>query len=54
MIGFLMTVVMSLLNAGQDSLGGIAFAAFVVGIPVLTVLALVSGAWLTWGKPRTA
>ena len=53
-IGFLMTVVMSLLNAGQDSLGGIAFAAFVVGIPVLTVLALVSGAWLTWGKPRTA
>ena len=52
-IGFLMTVVVSLLNAGQDSLGGIAFGALVVGIPLLTVLALVSGAWLTWGKPRT-
>ena len=52
-IGFLMTVVLSLLNAGQDSLGGIAFGALVVGIPLLTVLALVSGAWLTWGKPRT-
>ena len=53
-IGALMTFVMALLNAGQDSLGGFAFAALVVGIPVLTVLALVSGAWLTWGKPRTA
>ena len=53
-IGALLSVTLSLLTSGQDSLGGIAFAAFVVGIPVLTVLALVSGAWLTWGKPRTA
>ena len=53
-IGVLLTAVTSLLSAGQDSLGGFAFAALLVGIPVLTVLALVSGAWLTWGKPRTA
>lgn len=52
-IGVLLTAVTSLLSAGQDSLGGFAFAALLVGIPVLTVLALVSGAWLTWGKPRT-
>ena len=53
-IGVLLTAVTSLLSTGQDSLGGFAFAALLVGIPVLTVLALVSGAWLTWGKPRTA
>lgn len=53
-IGLLLSAVMSLLGAGQDSLSGVAFAALLVGIPVLTVLALVSGAWLTWGKPRTA
>ena len=53
-IGVLLTAVTSLLGAGQDSLGGLAFYALLVGIPLLTVLALVSGAWLTWGKPRTA
>ena len=53
-IGLLLSAVMSLLGAGQDSLSGVAFAALLVGIPVLTVLALVSGAWLTWGRPRTA
>ena len=52
-IGVLLSAVTSLLSAGQDSLGGFAFVALLVGIPVLTVLALVSGAWLTWGKPRT-
>ena len=53
-IGVLLSVTIALLNAGQDSLGGLAFYALLVGIPLLTVLALVSGAWLTWGKPRTA
>lgn len=53
-IGALLSVTLSLLTSGQDSLGGLAFVAFVVGIPLLTVLALLSGAWLTWGKPRTA
>lgn len=53
-IGVLLVATIALLDAGQDSLGGFAFYALLVGIPLLTVLALVSGAWLTWGKPRTA
>jgi hypothetical protein len=52
-IGLLLTAAISLLSAGQDSLGEVAFYALLVGIPLLTVLALVSGAWLTWGKTRT-
>lgn len=51
-IGALLSTTVSL--AGSESLGSLMFAALIVGIPVLTVLALVSGAWLTWGKPRTA
>ncbi len=53
-IGAVLSAVMSLVSSGQDSLGGLAFAALIIAIPVLTVLALVSGAWLTWGRPRTA
>jgi hypothetical protein len=53
-IGVLLTAAISLLSSGQDSLGGAAFVLMVIGIPVLTVLALLSGAWLTWGKTRTA
>ena len=52
-IGILLTAAIALLSAGQDSLGEVAFYALLVGIPLLTVLALVSGAWLTWGKTRT-
>lgn len=52
-IGLLLTAAIALLSAGQDSLGEVAFYALLVGIPLLTVLALVSGAWLTWGKTRT-
>lgn len=51
-IGALLSAVMSLVSSGLDSLSGVAFAALIVGIPALTVLALVSGAWLTWGRPR--
>ncbi|MGA1479588.1 MAG: hypothetical protein ACO38N_00775 [Candidatus Nanopelagicales bacterium] len=53
-IGALMAVSITLQSASQDSLGGVSFALLVIGIPVLTVLALLSGAWLTWGKPRVA
>ena len=53
-IGGILAAVISLVSAGQDSLGSVALAALLVGIPLLTVLALVSGAWLTWGKPRTS
>lgn len=52
-IGLLLTAAISLLSAGQDSLGEVAFYALLMGIPLLTVLAMVSGAWLTWGKTRT-
>lgn len=52
-IGAILAATFWLLNAGQDSLGGFAFAGLLLGIPLLTVLALVSGAWLTWGRPRT-
>lgn len=52
-IGALMGLTTSLLGAGQDSLAGVAFAALVIGIPLLTVLALLSGGWLTWGRPVT-
>ena len=52
-IGLLLTAAIALLSAGQDSLGGVAFYALLMGIPLLTVLAMVSGAWLTWGKTRT-
>lgn len=51
-IGALMAMSIALLGAGQDSLGGASFALLIIGIPVLTGLALLSGAWLTWGKPR--
>lgn len=53
-IGALLGLTFSLLNTGQDTLGGLGFVALVVGIPLLTVLALLSGAWLTWGRPRAA
>lgn len=53
-IGVLLTASVSLLSAGQEALGGFAFGALVVGIPLLTALALLSGAWLTWGKTRVA
>ena len=53
-IGALMAVSIALLSAGQDSIGGVSFVLLVIGIPVLTVLASLSGAWLTWGKPRVA
>lgn len=53
-IGALLLGAISLLSTGQDSLGGVAAVALVVGIPLLTVLALLSGAWLTWGRPRVA
>ncbi len=52
-IGVLLGLTFALLNTGQDTVGSLAFVALVVGIPLLTVLALVSGAWLTWGRPRT-
>jgi len=51
-IGVLMVVSIGLLSAGQDTLGGVSFAALVIGIPALTLLALLSGAWLTWARPR--
>jgi len=51
-IGVLMVASIGLLSAGQDTLGGVSFTALVIGIPVLTLLALLSGAWLTWGRPR--
>lgn len=53
-IGALLLATFSLLGTGQDTPGALAFVALVVGIPLLTVLALASGAWLTWGRPRTA
>lgn len=53
-IGALLGATFSLLNTGSDTLGALAFVALVVGIPLLTMLALASGAWLTWGKPRSA
>jgi hypothetical protein len=53
-IGGILAAAISLVSAGQDSLGSVALAGLLVGIPLLTALALVSGAWLTWGKPRTS
>lgn len=53
-IGALLAVTFALVNTGQDTVGGLAFVALVVGIPLLTVLSLLSGAWLTWGRPRAA
>ncbi|MFM1966163.1 MAG: hypothetical protein RL134_1888 [Actinomycetota bacterium] len=53
-IGVLLTTTISLVTSGLDSLGGVAFAALIIGIPVLTVVALAGGAWLTWGRPRAA
>jgi len=52
-IGGLLGLTVSAVGAGGDSLAGATFAALVIGIPVLIVLALASGAWLTWGKPRS-
>jgi len=53
-IGALISVVLESASSGQDGLVTIAFVALVVGIPVLLALALGSGAWLTWGRPRAA
>ena len=51
-IGVLLTLTVSAAGGGGDAVAGVAFAALVIGIPVLMVLSLASGAWLTWGKPR--
>jgi hypothetical protein len=52
-IGFLLTATVSLLGTGQDAVASASFVALLISIPLLTVLALLSGAWLTWGRPRT-
>ena len=52
-IAVVLGATVALVNTGQDTVGGLAFAALLVVIPLLTVLALLSGAWLTWGRPRT-
>lgn len=51
-IGFLLTATVSLLGTGQDAVASASFVALLISIPLLTVLALLSGAWLTWGRPR--
>lgn len=51
LIGLLLAMTVLLLGSGQDSLGGGSFAILIIGIPLLTVLAFASGAWLTWGRP---
>ncbi len=38
-------------NSGGTAGTGIALAIILSGIPVLSVLALASGAWLVWGRP---
>jgi len=53
-IGVVLVVTVSLLGTGQDWVAGASFAVLLVSIPLLTVLALLSGAWLTWGRPRTS
>jgi hypothetical protein len=40
--------------AADDFLVNAAFAVVVIAIPVLTLLSLLSGAWLTWGRTRAA
>ena len=45
---------MSLAGSVGESGAQAAFITLVVSIPLLTVLALLSGAWLTWGRPRAA
>lgn len=53
-IGALISVVVQVASSGQDAPATIAFVGLIVGIPLLLVLALGSGAWLTWGRPRTS
>lgn len=52
-IGVLLGVLFVLLDSGQDALSGVAVVALLAGFPLMTVITLLSGAWLTWGKPRT-
>lgn len=44
---------MSLAGSSQDTAATVGLAMVLIGIPLLTLLAILSGAWLTWGKPRT-
>ena len=53
-IGAILMTLISFIPAANDSLVGVAFAVVVIGIPVLALLALLGGAWLTWGKPSAA
>ena len=41
-------------NSGGTAGTGIALTIILSGIPVLSVLGLAAGAWLVWGRPRTA
>jgi len=51
-MGVLPALTLSAVGAGADAIAGATFAALVIGIPVLIVLAFASGAWLIWGRPR--
>lgn len=51
-IGFILTMTISLAGSGQDGVASASFVALLISIPLLTVLALLSGAWLTWGRRR--
>ena len=41
-------------SSGGTAGTGIALTIILSGIPVLSVLGLAAGAWLVWGRPRTA
>ena len=53
-IGALLMTLIAFIPAADDFLVNAAFAVVVIAIPVLTLLSLLSGAWLTWGRPRAA
>ena len=53
-IGFLLIATESLLGTVPLAVTSASVVALLISIPLLTVLALLSGAWLIWGKPRVA
>lgn len=53
-VGALLALAVALAGSQTEGVAAASFVALVVGIPLLCLLALLSGAWLTWGRTRAA
>ena len=53
-VGALLALAVVLAGSQSEGVASASFVALAVGIPLLCLLAFLSGAWLTWGRTRVA